>query len=321
MKRFLNQQIELIDAWVAQSTISEISPALLEKDIHVTDVLMALQGINHSELSLVFCGGTSLSKAYGMIERMSEDIDLKVVPRKQDISRSALKRYLGDLKALVSQALSGIDLAEDTESRKVFNENRYIGMRWFYEPVYEFHGSLRPHLSIELTTRTPRYPVQSRQIGSMLDRLLSKSSSDEIPCVSPAETLAEKVLSFLRRYGQHRAGKMERPWDNALVRHIYDTYCIHYADPECLAVAQLHFSALVAEDIIQFGKQFPEFSYDAKATLQGALAKAESDDRLFDEYQKYLLPLIFGNTRPSYSDAYAVFKQCATQLLSRLDEK
>jgi hypothetical protein len=38
-----------------------------------------------------------------MIERMSEGIDLNVVPRKQDISRSALKRYLGDLKRRVNE--------------------------------------------------------------------------------------------------------------------------------------------------------------------------------------------------------------------------
>ena len=99
MKRLLEQQIELIDAWVAESVASDITPALLEKDIHVTDALIALMQIEHPALSLVFCGGTSLSKAYGMIERMSEDIDLKVVPRDPYISRSALKRDLSNLKA------------------------------------------------------------------------------------------------------------------------------------------------------------------------------------------------------------------------------
>lgn len=35
--------------------------------------------IRHPNTRLVFCGGTSLSKAYELIERMSEEVDLKVV--------------------------------------------------------------------------------------------------------------------------------------------------------------------------------------------------------------------------------------------------
>ena len=46
-----------------------------------------------------------------------------------------------------------------------------------------------------------------------------------MPCVAVEETLAEKVISFLRRHAEHRAGVREK-WDQALVRHIYDTYCI-----------------------------------------------------------------------------------------------
>jgi len=35
--------------------------------------------LQFESVSLVFCGGTSLSKSHGLIERMSEDADLKVV--------------------------------------------------------------------------------------------------------------------------------------------------------------------------------------------------------------------------------------------------
>lgn len=49
--------------------------ALLEKDIWV---VWALSAIFRSEFgsSITFKGGTSLSKAYGVIDRFSEDIDL-----------------------------------------------------------------------------------------------------------------------------------------------------------------------------------------------------------------------------------------------------
>lgn len=48
---------------------------LLEKDIWVVWALERLFGSGHGR-HLVFKGGTSLSKAYGILERFSEDVDL-----------------------------------------------------------------------------------------------------------------------------------------------------------------------------------------------------------------------------------------------------
>lgn len=318
MKRLTDRQIGLIDAWLAESEISEITPALLEKDVHVTDVLTALQQIDHPELSFVFCGGTSLSKAYNLVERMSEDVDLKVIPKRADISRSALKNQLSELKSVVAESLAGIGLVEDSANRRSLDENRYVSMKWFYAPVYESHGSLRPHLSIEFTARRPRCPAEDRPFGYMLDRLLNAPFVERLPCVIPAETLAEKILSFLRRYAQYRTGQMRQAWDTALVRHIYDTYCIFRAEPTCLVKAKHFFGALVSEDVSKFGKQFPDFSKHTKATLKQSLKNAESDSKLVDEYRKFLLPLIYGRIRPTYQEAFATFKHCANELLPEI---
>ena len=53
-----------------------MTPAIVEKDFWVTWTLDKL--FSHHELSriLMFKGGTSLSKVFGLIERFSEDIDL-----------------------------------------------------------------------------------------------------------------------------------------------------------------------------------------------------------------------------------------------------
>ena len=50
-------------------------PHLLEKDIWVVWALQHLFAGPYAE-HLVFKGGTSLSKAYGVIRRFSEDVDL-----------------------------------------------------------------------------------------------------------------------------------------------------------------------------------------------------------------------------------------------------
>lgn len=48
---------------------------MVEKD---TIQSMFLLGLSKSELPFVFKGGTSLSKAYALIDRFSEDIDLSM---------------------------------------------------------------------------------------------------------------------------------------------------------------------------------------------------------------------------------------------------
>lgn len=52
------------------------TPAVVEKDFWVTWVLDRLFSDPALARVLMFKGGTSLSKAYGLIERFSEDIDL-----------------------------------------------------------------------------------------------------------------------------------------------------------------------------------------------------------------------------------------------------
>jgi len=63
----------------------------------VTEVLRTVVAVNSGGIQLVFCGGTCLSKAHGLIERMSEDIDFKLV-LPQGVSRSARSRVLSRYK-------------------------------------------------------------------------------------------------------------------------------------------------------------------------------------------------------------------------------
>ena len=78
MRTLSAERIELIDALVAEADIGDITAGLLEKDEHLTAALQAVFGLSFEHASLVFCGGTSLSKAHSLIERMSEDADIKL---------------------------------------------------------------------------------------------------------------------------------------------------------------------------------------------------------------------------------------------------
>jgi predicted nucleotidyltransferase component of viral defense system len=320
MKTITPEQIELIDAVLAEVDVGLLTASILEKDVHVTDALQALMSIQFPGTCLVFCGGTSLSKAYRLIERMSEDVDLKIVlDESSPLSASAQKRHLSQLKAEVSHVLAGLGFTEIVEERIARNENRYFASRWQYTPQYPHDSSLRPYLSLELTARSPQFEVTQQPLEYLVSRLAARSERlGDIPCVAVEETLAEKVISFLRRYAQHQAGAMLQSWDDTLVRHIYDVYCISLGDPSVGERAASGFKNLVQFDAVEFGRQFPPFATDPGGIMLRALHQASLDSVIRSQYDARLMPLIFGSVRPSFDEAYAVFRSHAEALIHTL---
>lgn len=86
-----------------------MSPLIIEKDLWVCWTLQHLFSLPEIADNLIFKGGTSLSKAYGLIERFSEDIDLTIsreflgldesqAPNMTDISNKERKRRVEALQ-------------------------------------------------------------------------------------------------------------------------------------------------------------------------------------------------------------------------------
>ena len=67
MKTLDGTQIELIDAILAERGVGGLTPAIFGKDIHATDALLVLLRQHFVGATVVFYGGTSLSKAYGKL--------------------------------------------------------------------------------------------------------------------------------------------------------------------------------------------------------------------------------------------------------------
>jgi len=275
MRKITEAQAELIDAVIAEKATGGLTPAILEKDIHVTEALHALFSRHYLHIELVFCGGTSLSKAHSIIERMSEDVDLKAkLSNGLGMSRNAEINYLRKFKHQIIQQMNSLGFEQDPTEYQILNENKYVATSWQYESYYQGDGSLRPHLSLEYTFRTPTFPVSSIAIGTLVDKLAERDGIKlPITCIAIEETLAEKVLSFLRRYEQHRSGNAQQPWDTALVRHIYDVFCIAQADTESTEKAKNHFSDLVKFDVNEF-TQHSAFTQNPKNCMAEALRAA-----------------------------------------------
>jgi hypothetical protein len=74
---FVHEDAEFDDLLQIVADDRKLSRGLVEKDYWVTHTLWAL---HDTGFDVWFNGGTSLSKGFGLIERFSEDLDVKLLP-------------------------------------------------------------------------------------------------------------------------------------------------------------------------------------------------------------------------------------------------
>ena len=88
-KRPASEQALIIRETAAQRGLLAV---MVEKDFWVSWTLAVLFAHPEFGNQLVFKGGTSLSKVFGVIERFSEDIDLSVSPAFLGISEESVEQ-------------------------------------------------------------------------------------------------------------------------------------------------------------------------------------------------------------------------------------
>ncbi|NIF70482.1 nucleotidyl transferase AbiEii/AbiGii toxin family protein [Burkholderia sp. Ap-962] len=348
MKVIPDELISDIEDAAAAGILKALSPAVAEKDIHVTDALHALSRIQLRHVAhqlnrargnpapatldvathLIFAGGTCLSKAHGLIERMSEDIDIKVVldaipPGYALPHRQGDRKRLGDLHDAVERCLSDIGFeyaAATSGDNPVSRDNRrYYCLAVSYDARFQdVSGALRPQLKLELIHRPPRLPVETLEMGYLLDSFIPREQPHRfaMACLSAAETLAEKVLSMLRRCAWNWDGYQRGTFDTALIRHIHDVRCIVESNPASLEAARTVFADLVRQDAREFRGQHPRFDTDPFAVLRHTLETARHREALRRDFDQRLSPLIYGDDRPTFDTCFAAFASAARELLA-----
>ena len=132
------------------------SEQMVEKD---TIQSMFLYELAKSELPFVFKGGTSLSKAYNLIDRFSEDIDLSMNRRPTQSERVKSKELIIEIAENLGLVLSN---PEDIKSR--YDYNKYV---FKYDSLF----SLIPlEIIIETSYYQSVYPVDKHVVGSFVGR-------------------------------------------------------------------------------------------------------------------------------------------------------
>lgn len=196
-----------------------LSEFIVEKDYWVTYLLKNLVKSEFSN-EFVFKGGTCLSKAYNLIERFSEDIDLLMLETEKTQSKTqkekrliALREYINGLK----------DLSYTTGSRSPL----YAAFRFsFPTQSTTITDSVGKEILLEPGYRGGTVPeIQKKTITSYIEKLVEGKLEGydtkffEINVLSAERIFVEKVFAIKEIYDKDNGATLQKK-----TRHYYDIY-------------------------------------------------------------------------------------------------
>ncbi len=225
------EKIEILDK-VALTTGLPVES--IEKDWWVTMVLQALFSCGCAD-HIVFKGGTSLSKAWNLIERFSEDIDIAIdrrffgfdgeLKRKQisNLRRASCSYIKDKLQSELNQKLqengiSGYSLfVPETEDTTKDPQTIEIKYNTLFNTNY-----IQNKVVIEIGSRSLIEPSENVQMRSLIaDTFPNADFTDNycnIPTVIPQRTFLEKAFLLHEEFQK----PMDKIRVDRMTRHIYD---------------------------------------------------------------------------------------------------
>lgn len=242
MNRFLKADTSVCKMMISRvQEHVKLPPQSIEKDLWVTQVLHALFSLPVSQ-HLVFKGGTSLSKAWGLIDRFSEDIDLAINPElfgmpdadptKRQIKKLRKASSLYVAEELAEMLRARLDEMGLSDWLTVKSQPNGVGDDTYPEPrqVYvEFKSMyqdslayLRPMIVLEVSARSLIEPVAKVGITSLMANYLPVEDIAPVPVTTAVagKTMVEKMFLL------HELFSVAKPTIRAerKSRHLYDLY-------------------------------------------------------------------------------------------------
>lgn len=191
-----------------------------------------LWGLQQQGYDFEMKGGTSLSKGYGIIERFSEDIDIKIlnygdlkVGINHDKSQYIKERecYFDNLTQKIT--IDGFAFERDHE----FDDEkmRNAGIRGKYQSHFDTEQALKEGVLLEVGFDTTT-PNEERDISSwafdkaieVTDELIDNRAF-AVKCYKPEYTFVEKLQTISTKYRQQQS-RGKKP--SNFIRNYYDVY-------------------------------------------------------------------------------------------------
>ena len=208
-----------------------LRPAVVEKDYWITHCLWGLQ---QSGLSFEMKGGTSLSKGWGVIERFSEDIDIRF-DAPQELNTKGDKQahikarfaFYDDLAARIEIADVSVERNRGCDDPKAQNG----GISLKYESLFPATPELKTEVLLEVgfDKTAPNEPrdfsswAWDRARATEIDIVDNRAPG--VRCFNPEYTFVDKLQTICRRFRQYRDRRHpEKDRPQEFMRHYYDLY-------------------------------------------------------------------------------------------------
>lgn len=226
-----------INAYIQISEKTGIAVAAVEKDWWVVQALRSIFETSAGK-HLVFKGGTSLSKAWNLISRFSEDVDLAIDPKFFGFEGDLKKK---DITALRKKANQYISKTFYPELKQKMLEKGFTNLNWeiinsqesdqdpkimlmYYPNLIESVGYIQPKVQIEIGCRSLREPLKIVEFNTLIDEHYPQASfampAINVPTVVPERTFLEKIFLLHEEFSKPtqviRVGRLSR--------HLYDVY-------------------------------------------------------------------------------------------------
>jgi len=232
----INEKRTILSEVSEQTMLPDVA---IEKDWWVCIILKALFQISCAPY-LSFKGGTSLSKAWNIIRRFSEDVDIALnhsffievtdqlakEPEnrtQQKKLRKIARKYVNEIisKELDNQLKSfGITDYFITREIEVDTDKDPTVIYIRYKSVVEAENEyVTPIVKIEISCLSMSYPVEKRRITSYISQYFSdidELNNCNIQTVLPSRTFLEKIFLLNEEFMK------EKPRYLRMSRHLYD---------------------------------------------------------------------------------------------------
>lgn len=295
------------------------NPAIVEKDYYIVQLLRLINEITLPLHNVVFCGGTALAKSSIKTYRMSEDVDLKIVPNEAFHalpSRSVKRKVRKDIRGIIEKLFDTSPLFSIDGELKILDEYRYMCFNICYPQAYSQAPCLRPFIKLELIESPLLVDAEDREISSIYADVLKQACEiSSIYCATIIETQAEKIVSMVRRTASFNRNN-EREDDETLIRHIYDTYHIQKSNPSDIAELKALVGKIITIDVERYGNQHAEFLVSPNDELNYGLKLLASEPVHEQRYTQYLSPMVYAENPVNWEDAFTVFQDLSGLVIS-----
>jgi hypothetical protein len=212
----------------------KIEPALVEKDYWI---MQSLYGLQQLGLAFELKGGTSLSKGYRLINRFSEDIDIRIEPpadppvmtgRNHDKPAHVEGRNAFYDRLAQTIVIDGITAVERDTAFDDIRQYRSAGIRLAYASKNGSVEGLKDGVLLEVGFDDVA-PNEPRDISSWAyDYAASRveildNRARAVACYHPGHTLVEKLQAISTKFRQQQETGVFPP---NFMRHYYDVYSL-----------------------------------------------------------------------------------------------